>query len=120
MGICKSSNSGKEDNIMSTKALLETDAFGAMQFYFTTENLLRIDANCLIIFCDHKMNLSKNTFIANVGNFETRKIKEFAETHLLANKTKLEPGQIVFFPISISTLQFKFIGMVCLKQWDGH
>lgn len=76
MGICRSGGkNSKDDNIISTKALLQTDAFGTMQFYFTTENLLRIDANCLVIFCDQKMNLNKNVFISNVGKFETRKIK---------------------------------------------
>ena len=66
------------------------------------------------------MNLMKNTFVANVGKFETRKIKEFAESHLLTTKTKVMPGRIIFFPISISTLQFRFVGMVCLKVWNGE
>lgn len=91
-----------------------------MQFYFTTENLLRIDADCLVIYCDEKMNLHKNTFVANVGKLETRKIKEFAEAHLMTSKALILPGQIVFFPISIATLQFRFIGMVCLKTWESH
>ena len=51
MGIC---SKGKEDdsNITSTKAVLQAPQFGSMQFYFTTENLLRIDADCLVLFCD--------------------------------------------------------------------
>lgn len=66
------------------------------------------------------MNLNKNAFISKVGKFETRKIKEFADSHLLVTKTKVIPGQIIIFPISISTLRFKFIALTCLKIWDGH
>ena len=69
MGICTKGKDNSQDNIISTKAILQTETFGSLQFYFTTENLLRIDANCLVIFCDQKMNLNKNAFIANIGSF---------------------------------------------------
>lgn len=119
MGICTGKEKERE-KIVSTKAVFQTDSFGKIQFYFTTENLLRIDADCLVLYCDEKMNLSKNTFVANIGKFESRKIKEFAEAHLLTSKARIVPGQVVLFPICISTLQFKFIAMICLKPWNSH
>jgi hypothetical protein len=119
MGICN--NKQKDGDLRSsTKAILKADAFDTLQFYFTTENLLRIDGDCLVLYCDEKLNINKNTFITKIGKYEARKIQEFAESHLLASKKKLAPGDIIFFPISISTLQFRFIGMVCLKTWDGN
>lgn len=120
MGICSKSSEKDKENTISTKALLKTNAFDQLQFYFTTESLLRIDADCLVLFCDEKMNFSKNHFVTNVGKLETRKIKEFADSYLNTAKVKITPGQIVFFPISIPTLQFRLIGLVCLKIWDGH
>lgn len=37
----------------STKAVLQPDNYdNKISFYFSTENLLRIDADCLILFCD--------------------------------------------------------------------
>jgi hypothetical protein len=68
MGICTKGKE-KEDNVISTKAIFKTNSFQKMQFYFTTENLLRIDADCLIIYCDEKMNLHKNAFISKIGKF---------------------------------------------------
>lgn len=119
MGICKHKQNEAELRL-STKAAQETKNFGQMQFYFTTQNLLRIDADCLVIYCDEKMNLTKNTFMAKVGKFQTRKITQFAESHLLTTKAKVTPGKTIFFPISIASLQFRFVGMVCLKVWNGE
>lgn len=45
-----------------------------MSFYFSTESLLRLDADCLILFCDEKLNLNKNQFMIQAGKFETRKV----------------------------------------------
>lgn len=51
MGIC--ANKTKEgEHRLSTKAILKTENYDKLQFYFTTENLLRIDADCLVIYCD--------------------------------------------------------------------
>lgn len=119
MGICNNKSRDQENNY-STKALLETEGYNKLNFYFSTENLLRIDADCLVLFCDEKVNLQKNTFVARVGKFETKKIREFADAHLAATKSKIVPGQIVLFPITIPSLRFKMVSLVCLKVWDGH
>lgn len=82
--------------------------------------MLRIDGDCLVLFCDEKINLSKNVFLSQVGKTETRKLTEFAYSYLGGGKAKVVPGQVMLFPITIPTLRFKFVCLVCLKIWDGH
>ena len=119
MGICN--NKTKEKEIaFSTKAVLQPNKFDKISFYFSTENLLRIDGDCLVLFCDEKVNLSKNVFLSQVGKTETRKLTEFTDSYLGGGKAKVVPGQVMLFPISIPTLRFKFVCLVCLKIWDGH
>ena len=91
-----------------------------MSFYFSTESLLRIDAECLVLFCDEKMNLNRNDFLTRAGKYELKKVKEFAEGQLLSSKVRLTPGQVLFFPITIATLRFRHICLVCLEVWDGR
>jgi hypothetical protein len=107
MGICNNSKTREKEIAFSTKAILQPAKFQKMSFYFSTENLLRIDADCLVLFCDEKININKNSFLCQVGKSETRKVTEFAGAYLLSISTKLQPGQVLLFPITIPTLRFK-------------
>ena len=49
-----------------------------------------------------------------------KKVKEFADGHLLAENARLTHGQVLFFPIAIPTLRFRFVCLVCLEVWDGR
>lgn len=73
----------KEKEIaFSTKAVLHPQQFQEMSFYFSTESLLRLDADCLILFTDEKLNLNKNMHLSQAGKAETRKVSEFAASSL--------------------------------------
>jgi hypothetical protein len=120
MGTLCNKNIKEKEIVFSTKAILQPANFEKMSFYFSTENLLRIDADCLVLFCDEKINLSKNIHLSQVGKDETRKIAEYADSYLNNPKSKMIPGQVIIFPISIPTLRFKNVCLICLKIWDGH
>ena len=114
MGCCRSKAAREKENSVSTKAILNPEHFEQVCFYFSTESLLRIDAQCLVLFCDIKMNLTRNDYLTKAGKYETKKVKEFAEGHLLTSEARLTHGQLLFFPIAIPTLRFRFVCLVCL------
>ncbi len=53
----KEENTGK---IYSTKALMNMNNFKGLDIYFSTENLSRLEGECLVVFSDRKLKLKNN------------------------------------------------------------
>lgn len=120
MGICNHKQH-KQELTYSTKAVLNSNAFSHMNFYFSTESLLRVDADCLVLFTDSKINLKKNPYLEKAGKFETRKIQEFAEAYIIEKMINFGDQQkVIVFPINIASLRFGRVALICLKEWNGH
>ena len=62
MGICESS---EDTNIVyTTKSLLNNQiATSSTRFYFSTEPLSKLDAECLLLFSNYPSSIHKNIFI---------------------------------------------------------
>ena len=75
MGCCANKQGREKENSFSTKAILNPENFDQICFYFSTESLLRIDAQCLVLFCNERINLSRNDYLNKAGKYELKKVK---------------------------------------------
>lgn len=64
----------EEQTSYSTKAIVNDERFGGLSFYFTTENLMRLDNECLLFFTDPRCKIRKNTFLRNVSRSAAEKV----------------------------------------------
>lgn len=65
MGICESSDD--KNIIYTTKSLLNNHISpNATRFYFSTEPLSKLDAECALFFSNSPSSISKNVFISRL------------------------------------------------------
>lgn len=61
------SNDQSPTKIYSTKALMNMSNFNGMDMYFSTENLSRLEGECIVIFTDKKLRIKKTNFAAIIN-----------------------------------------------------
>ncbi len=92
-----------------------------IDFSFTTDKLIHISADLLIIFLDHSINIRKNDHFIKLP-LQAAKLEEYAKARLerSRNGSHVEDQKTLFvtFPIMIPTLNFKQVSLIFCDIWQ--
>lgn len=92
-----------------------------IDFSFTTDKLIHISADLLIIFLDHSVNIRKNDHFIKLP-LQAAKLEQYARAKLDKSKNgshaQEEKVHYVTFPIMIPTLNYKQVSLIFCDIWE--
>lgn len=102
MGICE--NSDHKNILYTTKSLFDShSAINATRYYFSTEPLTKLDAECLLVFSNQSHSISKSLCIKRL--LSKPMANRIAEDYRIFMKgRKLAEGDHAIFNLNISGL----------------
>ncbi len=89
----------------------------SIDFRFTTDKLIHLNGDLLILFVDRSLNLRKNDHLIKIP-LQASKLEEYARAKVEKKSMDIESTNFISFGVMIPTLNYKLVSLIFCEIWE--